>query len=748
MGKGSKTAAGDRAKAVGTSKEKTADTQEPPSGPSASAPPGDNGDGSSKSGTPEVSTSENAASSSPPATAPSGATTTASPTDLIEGSVTAAPVDGTPADKPAETRSEIRAEESGSHHHQQQVTGKKLAALAVGAIGVVFGDIGTSPLYTIKECAHAISHGTGAAVSTAEIFQILSLVFWSMTMVVTLKYVTFIMRADNRGEGGIMALGALLPDRFRASPKRPLTILAVLVVIGSAALYGDGAITPAISVLAAVEGLAIASPGIPTPVILGITVAILVGLFSIQRHGTHLIGQLFGPVMVVWFSVIGVLGVYHIAHEPTVLQALSPHHAVLYFRDHGFGGIVILGSVVLAVTGGEALYADMGHFGLKPIRLAWMNFVMPCLLLSYFGQGALVLQHPESIANPFFEMVPTGNATYALVLLSSMATVVASQALISGSFSLTKQAMQMGLFPRVTVRHTAEDEAGQIYIPEVNALLAVICIILVLTFRSSSALAGAYGLGVTTTMLTTSTVFLAVLLTVRGWSKAKAIPLFLLFLCFDIPFLAANVLKIPAGGYVPLMLGAGLTVTMLIWHWGRRLIFMHYVGRHDSFDETWPTLEKVIAQRTPGTGVFMAASDAGLPPVLPHMVQRTHALHKQIIILTVVTDEKPKVETRDRLVISEMGHGFFRVHMFFGFMEQPNVPRALNLARVRRDIEYEADDLTYYLGRDRVLGGPGGEMGVIPEKFFGFLNRNATNADRYFSIPPEQVIEVGTLVDL
>jgi KUP system potassium uptake protein len=633
------------------------------------------------------------------------------------------------------------------HGHAREVSGKKLVALAVGAVGVVFGDIGTSPLYTIKECAHVLHHGDGV-VSPTDILQILSLIFWSMTMVVTLKYVTFIMRADNRGEGGIMALGALLPDQYRASPRKPLTWLAVLVVIGSAALYADGAITPAISVLSAMEGLLIAEPDIPQPVILGITIAILVGLFSIQKRGTALLGQLFGPVMTVWFLLIGGLGIFHILKNPGVLEALSPYHAIHYFVDHGFKGVVILGSVVLAVTGGEALYADMGHFGLKPIRLAWMTFVMPSLLLNYFGQGALLLSRPEAVANPFFEMVPAGNFTYALVILSSMATVVASQALISGSFSLTKQAMQMGLFPRVNVKHTAEDEQGQIYIPEVNALLAVVCIALVLGFRSSSSLAGAYGLGVTTTMLTTSAVFLTVLITVRRWPVWKALALFGVFLVFDIPFLAANLLKIPHGGYVPLLMGLAITVTMLIWHWGRRLLHAHYVGRFTSFEATWPELERVIAQRTPGTGIFMAASDDGLPPVLPHIVRRTHALHKQVILLTVVTTEQPHVEKKDRLTIAPLGHGFFRVHCFFGFMEQPNVPRALNLARVRRDLDFDADEVTYYLARDRVLGTHDGDMGVIPEKFFGFMNRNATNADSYFQIPAGQVIEVGTLVDL
>jgi KUP system potassium uptake protein len=638
----------------------------------------------------------------------------------------------------------------GHGHGPGDVSGKKLLALALGAVGVVFGDIGTSPLYTLKECAHAMHAHVGASngVTAAEILQILSLIFWSMTMVVTVKYVTFIMRADNRGEGGIMALGALLPDRWRADPRRPLAALAVLVVIGSAALYGDGAITPAISVLSAMEGLTLAQPGIPQWLIVGLTVVILMGLFGIQRRGTALLGALFGPVMFVWFLVLAGTGAFYVAQNPAVLQALNPLHAVEYFAEHGLGGVVILGSVVLAVTGGEALYADMGHFGLKPIRLAWLTFVMPSLLLNYFGQGALLMRRPEAIENPFFAMVPTGNWTYALVVLSSMATVVASQALISGSFSLTKQAMQMGLFPRVTVKHTAEEEKGQIYIPEVNGLLAAACIALVLTFRSSSALAGAYGLGVTTTMLTTSTVFLAVLVTVRGWKLSRALPLFFVFVGFDLPFLAANLLKLPDGGYVPLLLGSLIVIVMLVWHQGRWHLFQHYTDRFVDFEEAWPELEKEIAQRTPGTGIFMAASDDGLPPILGHLVKRTRALHKQILLVTIVTAEQPKVEKRDRLKIDTLGHGFHRVHVYFGFMEQPNVPRALNLAIVRRDLDFDLDDVTYYLARERVLAGPGGGMGVLPEKIFGFLNRNATNADRYFQIPNGQVIEVGTLVDL
>ena len=618
--------------------------------------------------------------------------------------------------------------------------------LMLGALGVVFGDIGTSPLYTLREC---VLHASGGSKTfePADVLSILSLMFWSLVVVVTIKYLFFIMRCDNKGEGGIMALLALLPEHMRARPLAPLSIIAVLVVIGASFLYGDGAITPAISVLSAVEGITVAKPELQSFVI-PITVCLLVVLFAIQSRGTALIGRLFGPVMVLWFGALAVLGTMQLVQMPSVLQALSPHHALAYFAHHGPHGVLILGAVVLTVTGGEALYADMGHFGLAPIRRTWLFLVLPSLVLAYFGQGALLLRDPTAIENPFFRMVPAGNATFALVVLSSFATIIASQALISGSFSLTRQAMQMGLFPRVTIRHTAAEQEGQIYIPEINAALAVVCIYLVLAFQSSSAMAAVYGVAVTGTMTITSVVYLFVLIHHRKWPRWRAWSLVGLFLFFDLPFVVGNAFKIPHGGYVPLLLGATVVVIMLIWHQGRQFVGKVYSLRYPSFEQAWSIIQGKVSQRVGGVGVFMASAAQGVPPILMHIVDRMRSLHKEIILLTVVTLDVPKVENRDRLVVTEIGHGFWRVHVRYGFMEQPHVPRALELAVKRRWLDIDLDDLTYFLARERILARPGGEMNVVFERFFSFLSRNAVNADRYFQIPSEQVIEVGAQIDL
>ncbi len=619
-----------------------------------------------------------------------------------------------------------------------------MAGLMLGALGIVFGDIGTSPLYTLREC---LAHSGPAGFVEADVFDILSLVFWSLMVVVTLKYLVFILRADNRGEGGIMALLALVPKRMRVKPLEKLSLAAVLVVIGCSLMYADGAITPAISLLSSVEGLTVAKPELGGAVV-PITLVLIVLLFAIQSRGTAAIGALFGPVMLLWFTCIGGLGAWHIAKNPAVLEALMPTHAANYFVRHGWRGVTILGLVVLSVTGGEALYADMGHFGIKPIRRVWTFFVLPSLVLSYFGQGALVLANPASAANPFFEMVPKGGATYALVVLSSVACVIASQALISGSFSLTRQAMQMGLFPRVTITHTAEDQEGQIYIPEVNYLLAAVCIMLVVSFKSSTALADAYGLAVTGTMIITSIIYFVVVRMSLGWPLWRAVPLLVLFLMFDIPFLFANMLKIPTGGYVSLAVGAFIVVVMLVWHEGRRLVGKMYTTRYANFDDAWEVINKKITQRTAGVGVFMASATQGVPPILVHLVERTRTLHKQILLLTVITTDAPTVEFKDRLKIEDIGHGFARLQVFYGFMQQPDIPRALNLALKREWIDVEMDELTYYLARERIIAGPGGEMGVILETLFAFLSRNAVNADRYFRIPHNKVIEVGTQIDL
>ncbi|MBI1947626.1 MAG: KUP/HAK/KT family potassium transporter [Deltaproteobacteria bacterium] len=623
---------------------------------------------------------------------------------------------------------------------------RKMSALVLSALGVVFGDIGTSPLYALREAFLHVTEG-GRALVESDVLQVLSLVFWALMLVVSTKYLLFIMRADNKGEGGLFALLALVPERFRHGPKRQIAGVAVLVVLGSSLLYGDGAITPAISVLSAVEGIAVARPELSRFVV-PVTLAIIFGLFWIQKRGTRSIGTFFGPVCLLWFGTIGALGAVQIVKNPAVLQALSPHHAVGYFVQHGFHGIFILGAVFLAVTGGEALYADMGHFGgPAPIRRGWVLVVAPALVLSYFGQGALALRDPSTVSNLFYEMVPKGAATFALAALASAATVIASQAMISGAFSLTRQAMQLGFFPRVTIKHTAAEQEGQIYIPEVNWLIGLACLLLVVGFRSSAALAAAYGIAVSATMLITTCVFVVVVATRLGWRK-RAVALAAMFIALDVPFVIANGAKFMDGGWVPVVLAISITVVMLVWYEGRRLIAESYLTRFKSFDDVWPIIQATVAQRVAGTGVFMASMDKGVPPILVHLAERTLSLHKQIVLLTVVTQDQPIVEPRDRLQIEEIGHGFWRVRLNFGFMQQPDVPRGLNLALRRQLLPIDEERVTYYLARERILARPGGQMPLVLEMLFSFLVRNAVNADRYFQIPPEKVIEVGAQIDL
>src|SRR5262245_58825467 len=528
-----------------------------------------------------------------------------------------------------------------------------LAALSLGALGVVFGDIGTSPLYTLKECLLAL----GSPEAQAEgLYGVLSLMFWALVMVVTVKYVCFIMRADNHGEGGIFALLAIVPERFRksAQPTGKATAMALLAVIGAALLYGDGVITPAISVLSAIEGLTVASPRLE-PAVVPLTCVILVALFAIQRRGTGRIGKVFGPVMAVWFATLASLGLYHIAQRPEILAALSPHHAVNFFLTHGLHGGLILGSVVLAVTGGEALYADMGHFGLRPIRLSWTFFVLPSLVLCYLGQGALLLRDPQAAENPFFAMVPAGPAAYALVLLSSAATVIASQALISGAFSLTRQAMLLGYLPRMTIKHTAYHTEGQIYIPRVTALLALGSIGLVLIFRHSVKLAAAYGIAVTGTMTITSILFYIVSRHTWGWSRLKAGTLLVLFLSFDVPFLLANLFKFFEGGYVPMLIGAMLIARMLIWSYGRTSLFDIYASRFATFDKARHLIERWLATRVPGIGVFLAPSTEYVPPILVHHVARSRSLHEKVVLLTVERPAVPVIAEGARWRLTPLG---------------------------------------------------------------------------------------------
>lgn len=619
-----------------------------------------------------------------------------------------------------------------------------LVALTVGALGVVFGDIGTSPLYTLREC---LREGGRTAVQPEDVFGILSLIFWSLTMVVTVKYLTFVMRADNHGEGGIFALLAVVPERLRLTSHNRVSAIALVVVIGAALLYGDGAITPAISVLSAIEGLTIASPALG-PAVVPITCVILIALFTAQKRGTGAVGALFGPVMCVWFLTIALLGAYHIVQRPEVLLALSPHHAARYFLDHGMPGFLVLGSVVLAVTGGEALYADMGHFGRRPIRIAWIAFVMPALVLCYFGQGALVLNDPGALESPFFAMVPKGPATLALVGLSSAATVIASQALISGAFSLTRQAMDLGYFPRVTIKHTAAHTEGQIYIPQINWILAIGCLLLVLGFQKSERLASAYGIAVTGTMMLTSVVYYVVMRQTWGWRRPIAIAVLLLFLSFDVPFFIANTVKILDGGWVPVLIGVGFIAAMLIWSKGRTLVVEQYNDRFPTLDDALPLIRKRLVGRAPGTAVFLASSTTRVPPILMHQVERLWVLHERVILLTIKTTDGATVPAEQRVQVLPVDDQFCRVTASYGFMEHPDVPQILEEVRAKGGAAYLEGDITYFLGRETILAKDTGRMGRVAESLFALLSRNAIAADRDFNIPPEQALEIGTQIDL
>jgi KUP system potassium uptake protein len=623
-------------------------------------------------------------------------------------------------------------------------TGK--LALTLGALGVVFGDIGTSPLYTLQ--ASLVTAG-GQHVRAEDIFGILSLMVWALVLVVTIKYLFFILRADHHGEGGIFALLALVPERFRtnAAHHGRVTGIALLGVIGAALLYGDGVITPAISVLSAVEGLTVANAAFK-PWVVPLTCIILLGLFAIQRRGTGNVGRLFGPIMVVWFSTLAVLGIWHISEHPSVLQSILPTHAIGFFVRHGWHGFLILGSVVLVVTGGEALYADLGHFGRQPIRRAWLWLVFPSLVLGYLGQGALVLSHPDAANNPFFAQVPAGVATIGLVLLSSAATVIASQALISGAFSLTRQAMVLGYFPNVTVHHTSEQTEGQIYIPEVNALLAVGCLLLVLTFRESVKLAAAYGIAVTGTMAITSVLFYFVTRYVWKWPTWKAVALLIFFLSFDIPFLCANVFKFFQGGYVPVLIGASLIAAMLIWNRGRTFLEEQYATKFPTFELVREQIRECLAHRVPGTAVFIAPSPDHIPPILVHFVERCRSLHEAVILLTVRTEVVPKVRPSERYEVSDLGDGFWRIVLHFGYMEHPHVVDALAEAVKTEGLPIDLQEITYYVGHETLRTVKSSSMGRIAEKIFGYLQRNAVEVESTFGLPPRQVVEIGTQIDL
>jgi KUP system potassium uptake protein len=627
-------------------------------------------------------------------------------------------------------------------------SGKRLGLLSLTALGVVFGDIGTSPLYAMKQCFRVEAGGpAGASVppTPENVFGVLSLIVWALTMVVTVKYIFFIMRADNDGEGGILALLALIQQRLhRDNDSMRLMVLGALGLFGAALLYGDGVITPAVSVLGAVEGIDVATPAL-RHLVVPISVIVLFILFLFQRGGTTKIGRVFGPVMLLWFGSIALFGAMEIAKEPSILKAVNPWYAVQFFVNHGWHGIFILGSVVLAVTGAEALYADMGHFGRLPIRLAWAVYVFPSLLLNYFGQGALLLRDPTASFNPFYRLIP-GDLIWPMLVLATAAAVIASQALISGAFSLTHQAMQLGYSPRLTVTHTSKLEAGQIFIPQVNRALMVGSIALVIFFRSSSALASAYGIAVTGTMVITTILFTQIARRHWGWSRFKAFVFLAVFLTIDGAFLIANVIKIESGGWFPLAAALAVYLMMTTWNHGRRAL--HTLLREGSLPISLflDDVKRRQPPRVPGTAVFMTSDESGAPVVLLHHLKHNKVLHDQVILLSVVTDDVPEVPAQDRVNVESLGEGFYRVIARYGFMQQPNVPSIFPQC-APLGVKLRPADTSYFLGREQLIPTGRSKMSRWRKKLFVIMSRNAQSATQFFGLPPNRVVELGAQIE-
>lgn len=608
-------------------------------------------------------------------------------------------------------------------------------ALALGALGVVYGDIGTNPLFALGE---AFGGPHPLPVNAPNVMGVLSLVFWALLLVVSLKYLTFVMRAENDGEGGILALLGLMPSKAR----RPALVL--VIIFGAALLYGDGAVTPAISVLSAVEGVKSVAPALG-PWIVWITVAILVGLFLVQRRGTGGIGIVFGPIMVLWFVCIAILGAVQIAKTPSVLRAIHPGYAVSYFRDHGVGGVAVLGAVVLCIAGGEALYADMGHFGRRPIALAWYAVVLPALLLGYFGQGAFLIAGGKPEPSTFYALVPPW-AMIPMIVLATAATIIASQALISGAYSLTQQAVQLGFSPRITVVHTDEGHAGQIYVPEVNWALMFVCVALVLGFKSSAKLAAAYGLSVTGTMAITTIAYFVVLTKAWRWPLWKAAPLCAIFGAIDLVFLGANIQKFFDGGFVPFVLGLGVFVLFTTWMAGRRRLGAQLAAVMMPLDAFLADVEAVAPPRVRGMAVFLTANHGGVPVLLLHHFKHNQVLHESVVLLTIVSEHTPYVKPSERLQVETLSHGFSRVIASYGYMETPNVPDLLQHAS---GLHVDLARTTYYLGRETLIASKTkGGMMQWRKKLFAYVARNSKSATAYFGIPPNRVVELGMQIEL
>ena len=622
---------------------------------------------------------------------------------------------------------------------------KRTAFLALGALGVVYGDIGTSPLYALREC---FTGPHGITPTPDNVMGVLSLIFWSLITIVSVKYLLFVMRADNRGEGGILALLALVMQRPKGSrsphPGRP--VLLVLGLVGAALLYGDGLITPAVSVLSAVEGLSVATP-VFERFIIPITLVVLLVLFLVQRHGTGGIGIVFGPFMCVWFVALAVLGVKELVHNPVVLWALSPTHAMSFFMDNGWHGFLVLGAVFLVVTGGEALYADMGHFGYKPIRAAWFSLVLPSLMLNYLGQGALLLRDQEAARNPFYLLAP-GWALYPLVFLSTIATVIASQALISGAFSITRQSMQLGYCPRMEVVHTSAEEKGQIYLPGLNLMLLLGVVVLVLGFRSSSALAAAYGIAVTATMAITTMLAYVVFRERWGVRRAIALPVAGVFLAVDLAFFGANAVKIADGGWFPLALAVVIFTAMTTWKRGREILAAKLRAASMDLKDLLESFQGEHAPvRVPGTAVFMTGNPEGSPPALLHNLKHNKVLHEQVVLLTILSEDVPHVVGEERVEVERLELGFVRVIARYGFMENPSIPDILKRGR-EKGLQFQLMSTSFFLGRETLIPSKKPGMAMWREALFAWMSRNARSATAFFRIPPNRVVELGTQVEL
>ena len=629
---------------------------------------------------------------------------------------------------------EIRSE----NHHAKG----KLSTLMLAAIGVVFGDIGTSPLYALKECFSA-EHGI--PFSPEAVFGVISMVFWAFLIVVSLKYVLFVMRANNHGEGGILALMAMALRTAPAHSKRALTIM-MLGVFGACMFYGDAVITPAISVLSAVEGMEVVSPQL-MKYILPITIGILVILFFIQKSGTAVVGVLFGPVMVIWFLALAALGIYHLTANPGILMAVNPIYAARFLMEHSFQAFIVLGAVFLVLTGAEALYADMGHFGIRPIQYAWFFIAMPCLLLNYFGQGAMLLANPAAVANPFFLMAPEA-LVIPLVILATLATVIASQAVISGAYSMTSQAILLGFIPRMKIAYTSEKEVGQIYIPTINWMLLVIVIAVVLAFKESSNLAAAYGIAVTTTMVITTILAAIVMKVIWKWHPTIVFSVIALFLFVDLSFFIANILKIVEGGWFPLLLGGLCFLLLVTWYQGRMLLRNKAIQNGIPLQSFVTSLLTYEPTRVEGTAVFLTAHVDYVPVAMLHNLKHNKILHERVIFLKISIWDIPFVDDQDRLNLKDMGGGIYLVRAIFGFKETPDVNKILELLSTHHQIHCDLMETSFFLARDTVIPSAIPGMALWREKLFAWMYQNAAKPSDFYQIQANRVVELGAKIEI